>query len=520
MPRRLGGGPGRPASGRGRAARPGEPGSTRFGATQSRGSATRTRTSAPGPTSPVGRPCAARPRRGTDGAGAPRRHVGRLGRVHEVAGGEEPGRGRRAVRRARGTAACRGRSTRPARRASSLSGMKSPVNTTASTATMRSAPSGPADEHAVDTVAPVHAGHRCLASRPAPGGRRASRRSNGAEGLGARQVGDQRHRADACLDAASARRNRRHAPRPTMRARPPRGRCWRWTHCWSWPVVKIPDGRVPGTRRAARGRSRAPVASTTARASTSSNPSGTGHFGPARCRPSRHHGAGPDVHAGVAVARVHPPPGVGRPTQDAAGGRAGRSRCGRTGGGSRRPRPPAPPPATRPAPPAFSAVAAARPAGPAPTTSASTVTTVAAHRRHRRRRHPGCDGRTAEEALTAPVGGPGAAAHPAEVHGGDRGAERVAHLALGDPLAEAHDVAVGRIALDQPVVLEGPRAARSPSSGSEGMAGSCSASDQREPGGSHLRRRRARRWRARRSGRWSGCPRRRRSARRSWTVIW
>ena len=45
-----------------------------------------------------------------------------------------------------------------------------------------------------------------------------------------------------------------------------------------------PRGARPGTRRAARGRSRAPVARTTARASTCSNPSGpvtSARLGPA-----------------------------------------------------------------------------------------------------------------------------------------------------------------------------------------------------------------------------------------------
>jgi hypothetical protein len=50
---------------------------------------------------------------------------------------------------------------------------------------------------------------------------------------------------------------------PTMSARVPAGSPCRYTSCWSVPVVITPSGLLPGTKRAERGRSRQPVASTT-----------------------------------------------------------------------------------------------------------------------------------------------------------------------------------------------------------------------------------------------------------------
>gem|GEM_PF-5946744 len=61
---------------------------------------------------------------------------------------------------------------------------------------------------------------------------------------------------------------------PTTTALWPTGWRWRWTSCCRAPVVSTPSGRVPGTRRAERGRSRQPVASSTARAVTVPSPSG------------------------------------------------------------------------------------------------------------------------------------------------------------------------------------------------------------------------------------------------------
>ena len=103
-----------------------------------------------------------------------------------------------------------------------------------------------------------------------------------------------------------------------------------------------------------------------------------------------------------------------------------------------------------------------------------------------RGRQAGRDGGAAEEALTPPVGRPRATAYTPEVHRRDRGAERIAHFALGDPFAEAHDVAVGRIALDQAGVLEGP----GPPFAQLGQAGNdrfLLRLGQREPGVTHLR---------------------------------
>ncbi len=59
---------------------------------------------------------------------------------------------------------------------------------------------------------------------------------------------------------------------PTTSARP--GSRWpaRYTRRCSSPVVITPGGRSPGTRRAVRGRSRQPVASSTALAATVSIP--------------------------------------------------------------------------------------------------------------------------------------------------------------------------------------------------------------------------------------------------------
>ena len=198
----------------------------------------------------------------------------------------------------------------------------------------------------------------------------------------------------------------------------------------------------------------APVASTTARASISSSPLGTGHLGPTRCRPSGHHRAGPDVHA-AGDRPVHPPAGVGRSAQDApqvpqaeAGvlAQAGdparlvlpvhdhdasrapptSARWPRPGRRDRHPRPARRPP-RRVA--AHRRHPATRPTGP---------------RRRRRRRSP-------DSARWSPWC---AGAHRRGPRRGP-GSEGIAHLALGDPLAEAHDVAVGRITLDQLGVLEG-----------------------------------------------------------------
>jgi hypothetical protein len=61
---------------------------------------------------------------------------------------------------------------------------------------------------------------------------------------------------------------------PTMSARAPTVCLFRYTSCWSVPVVITPSGREPGTSRAERGRSRQPLARMTASASIVSRPPG------------------------------------------------------------------------------------------------------------------------------------------------------------------------------------------------------------------------------------------------------
>ena len=65
---------------------------------------------------------------------------------------------------------------------------------------------------------------------------------------------------------------------PTITARRPTLSPLRWTSCWRVEVVITPAGRSPGTSRAERGRSRHPVASTTAGGSISSLPPGPVSF--------------------------------------------------------------------------------------------------------------------------------------------------------------------------------------------------------------------------------------------------
>ena len=172
---------------------------------------------------------------------------------------------------------------------------------------------------------------------------------------------------------------------PTTSARPG-SRCpARYTRRCSSPVVITPGGRSPGTRRAVRGRSRQPVASSTARAATVSIPaelvSATLHWSVPGAPPP-----GGD-----------PPPGVPSqpvtvvPSRMSAPAAAAASAYRRAYAGPastrRRSRAPNPvcwlcrgmPPAassrsatsTAPAPSRRSSTAAASPAGPAPTMSTS-----------------------------------------------------------------------------------------------------------------------------------------------------
>ncbi len=95
--------------------------------------------------------------------------------------------------------------TRLASRASSLSGMKSPLNTTVSTATARSAPSGPRSSTRSTRVAPAYTGH----GGPGPDGHPeagAGHEVEEPECLRAGEVGDECHRADARLTQRQERR--------------------------------------------------------------------------------------------------------------------------------------------------------------------------------------------------------------------------------------------------------------------------------------------------------------------------
>ena len=57
------------------------------------------------------------------------------------------------------------------------------------------------------------------------------------------------------------------SPDPRMTTRRPGRTPFKLTNRWAAPAVKIPAGRPPGIRIAARVRSRAPIASTVARVS-------------------------------------------------------------------------------------------------------------------------------------------------------------------------------------------------------------------------------------------------------------
>ena len=73
---------------------------------------------------------------------------------------------------------------------------------------------------------------------------------------------------------------------PTTRARSPTGSRFRYTSCWSVPVVMTPSGREPGTSRAERGRSRQPVARMTASGWIDSRPPGpVSSSGPSGAQP-------------------------------------------------------------------------------------------------------------------------------------------------------------------------------------------------------------------------------------------
>ena len=84
---------------------------------------------------------------------------------------------------------------------------------------------------------------------------------------------------------------------PTITARRPTLRPWRWTSCCSVEVVITPAGREPGTSRAERGRSRQPVARITAGGSISSLPPGPVSFSRRCSLPVGDHRLGEDLDA-------------------------------------------------------------------------------------------------------------------------------------------------------------------------------------------------------------------------------
>jgi len=187
-----------------------------------------------------------------------------------------------------------------------------------------------------------------------------------------------------------------------------------------------PGRAEPGTRRAARGRSRAPVARTTARACTSrSRPAG--HLRPAR---TGHPVTMERVRMSTPPAAAVPPSGGRRPDRSGrVAGRAGRSRSARTGAGCPPPRPPAPPPPRVPR--LRPSVRWPRQAGgPGADDQRVDRQNGAAHPspcRQLRRQRARCPPR--RRSPDSVVRGAGATAHSSDVRGGHDRAERVPHLA-------------------------------------------------------------------------------------------
>ena len=242
------------------------------------------------------------------------RHVRRLGRVHQVAGGEDPG-ALVAPSPSHAGPFVPGSIDSRARRASSLSGMKSPVKTTTSTATVRSASSGPRRSTPSRrsrpvtpvTVVRVHTG----TWRPM----RVARSKARNVWVYGRSV-TERDGVDACFAQGQHRGVRDvlgpHNERPagegeTLPVHPllqlagredPRGSRARNEARCPRPLPR-PGGKDDGTGLHLQQAVRA------------------GHLGPARGRPCGHHGTGPDVHAG-GDRPLHPAAGVGRAAQDAS----------------------------------------------------------------------------------------------------------------------------------------------------------------------------------------------------------
>ena len=203
------------------------------------------------------------------------------------------------------------------------------------------------------------------------------RRAQRGKGLVARQLGDHRDRARARLaqgqhgrEASRARRRRRR--RASRRARAPR--C---TSCCSIPVFITPSGRAPAIRRAERGRSRQPVASTHRagrRAPPGPGPVSSSSPVP---RPAGHLRAEPRARRPRARRRARPARGVARARTSRGADRAAPKPWWSQWRGT--------PPGLRlaleherptPTPSRRSSIAAASPAGPPPTIATSACSAL------------------------------------------------------------------------------------------------------------------------------------------------
>ena len=215
-------------------------------------------------------------------------------------------------------------------------------------------------------------------------------------------MGEGRHRREADVLGAD---DHRPVARPSRRAGGRAAAGSRWS--------SRRPGAIPGTSRAERGRSRQPVARTTAGGSISSRPPGPVSFRPRS--PSQSvtivsaQDLDPRLRGQLAVALR-----VARPARRRCAGRAARSRCDRSAGGSRRPRARARSRSPGETPSPRSSIAAANPDGPPPTTTGPSAIAIVASRSSRG------DLRAAEEPLAAAHQRPGAAAQPVEVDGRDR----------------------------------------------------------------------------------------------------
>ena len=191
----------------------------------------------------------------------------------------------------------------PPSRTSSWSGIQPPVNTTTSHATTRVCPVRRLRISTPSTTSFPTTRTTCV--RADTGTRSASRApSRNADHVSPRSC-------SVVISTVSVPASRRvstadqlTSSAPTTTARRPGVRCCRCTRFCSCPVVSTPDGRSPGTRRAVRGRSRAPVARSTAPPVTVMRPCG---LVTSRLR-------SPDQPVTVASVRTSAPASRARPT--------------------------------------------------------------------------------------------------------------------------------------------------------------------------------------------------------------